>query len=40
MKNYPKIIPDTVFHGKGRHFNESWYNKIIDSDNDVCYTDD
>jgi hypothetical protein len=37
--NYIKIIPDHLFHGKGKNFNENWYTVIIDNSQDGYYTD-
>ena len=39
MKVYPKIISDDLFNGKGKNFNESWYQTIIDSDSDGYHLD-
>ena len=40
---YDKIIPDNQFNGKGKNFNESWYNgadgTIINSNSDGYYKD-
>ena len=40
MKIYNKLIPDHLFKGKGKNFNESWYTFIIDKNCDGCYIDD
>jgi hypothetical protein len=34
---YTKIIPDNEFHGKGKNFDEKFYDFIIDTDNDGYY---
>ena len=36
---YPKITPDHQFHGKGKNFNENYYNILVDSDKDGYYLD-
>jgi len=39
MKIYNKIVADTVFTGRGKHFGESWYTTVVDTDSDGYHID-